>query len=50
MRQEPMSDRAVYLGDGVWWQLSKRQVASGVARGLPGRIRPATPTPQGPDA
>lgn len=36
----PMSDRAVYLGDGVWWQLSCQQLRSGVGRGLPQRLRP----------
>jgi hypothetical protein len=37
---DPMSDRAVYLGDGVWWQLSERQRQAGIGRSLPERIRP----------
>jgi len=35
-----MSDRAVYLGEGIWWQLSRRQIAEGLGRGLPQRVRP----------
>jgi hypothetical protein len=34
------SDRAVYLGDGVWWQLTNAQLSRGLGRGLPQRIRP----------
>jgi hypothetical protein len=35
-----MSDRAVYLGDGVWWQLSNEQLRAGMGYGLPQKIRP----------
>ena len=41
--RQGMSDRAVYLGDGVWWQLSNAQRMDGVGRGLPERIRPWWP-------
>jgi len=37
---DSMSDRAVYLGDGVWWQLTNDQVRRGFAKGLPERVRP----------
>lgn len=35
-----LSDRAVYLGDGVWWQLTERQKRDRAFPGLPERIRP----------
>lgn len=47
MRREPMSDRAVYLGDGVWWQLSERARLHGIGRRLPERIRPVRAQPRG---
>ncbi len=35
-----MSDYAVYLGEGVWWQLSEEAVASGRLRDMPLKLRP----------
>lgn len=43
MTREPLGDRAVYLGDGVWWQLTERQHASRQFDRMPQRIRPANP-------
>ncbi len=34
---EPLSDKAVYLGDGVWWQVSERFAR---VTTLPVRFRP----------
>lgn len=38
--REPMTDRAVYLGDGVWWQLSQRLARSLGKHNLPEKYRP----------
>jgi len=35
-----MSDRAIYLGEGVWWQLTERQKQNRQYAALPQRIRP----------
>jgi hypothetical protein len=40
MPGERMTDKAVYLGDGVWWRVSARLVRSspGILKHLPVRI------------
>lgn len=40
MKGERMSDYAVYLGEGVWWQLTDRQRLSGCFKDMPLRMRP----------
>ena len=42
MQRERMTDRAVYLGDGVWWQVSERMRRDNpeIERQLPVKIRP----------
>lgn len=36
-----LSNFAVYLGDGVWWQLTNEQLQSGCYRGMAMKYRPS---------
>lgn len=40
LRTKRMSDYAIYLGEGVWWQLTADQKASGRFQDMPMKIRP----------
>lgn len=40
---ERMSDYAIYLGEGIWWQLTERDRCRGRFSGLPAQYRPWRP-------